>query len=304
MKIYLGGETPMSKEAGWSQAVEGWQIGRLGKIIKRRLFSYFFHGYKINNRLSKEVQLSRECGMDLFLDSGAYSAFTQQKIIPVESYADFIHQHGDIFSLIANLDDIDDIGGGSKSWDNLKALETMGCAVFPVFHYEDDEHYLKKMIDNYSFIALGGLVGAHRSKLRIWLDDIWQRFLIRDDRTARLNVHGFGLTDFELMARYPWYSIDSSSWLQTGMFGGCVFYENGKLHKIVFSDQSNDKRYFDGWHYNCLSSVDRIKATIDKWLERHGVTAQQCASHYSFRHLVNAATYQSLESCGTDRLNF
>src|SRR5262249_29502261 len=154
----------------WSTQVEGWQVGRLSNVIKRRLFSYFFHGYEINNRLSKEVQLARECGTDLFLDSGAYSAFTQDEVIPVESYADFINQHGDIFSEIANLDDIGDISGGSKSWDNLKALEAMGCAVFPVFHYDDDIRYLKKMIDNYSFIALGGLVGAHRSKLRAWLE--------------------------------------------------------------------------------------------------------------------------------------
>jgi hypothetical protein len=69
MRIFLAGESP------WSD----WHAGPLGRIITRRLYSYYYHGFKIGNRLSKEVKLAHECGMDLFLDSGAYSAFTAQK---------------------------------------------------------------------------------------------------------------------------------------------------------------------------------------------------------------------------------
>jgi hypothetical protein len=104
MRIFLAGESP------WPN----WQADPLGSIIKRRLYSYYYQGFNIKNRLSKEVKLSHKCGMDLFLDSGAYSAHTQQQTIPVESYASFINQHGDIFSLIANLDVIGDTG--PKSW--------------------------------------------------------------------------------------------------------------------------------------------------------------------------------------------
>ena len=186
MRIFLAGDSP------WSN----WQAGPLGRIIKRRLISYFYHGFKIGNRLTKEVRLSHACGMDLFLDSGAYTqekAKNEKTVITVDSYADFINQHGDIFSLIANLDVIGDTG--PKSWSNLKALESLGCPVIPVFHYQDDIRYLKKMLDNYPFIALGGLVGAHHDKLRIWLDEmvqilITQRWYTAAQR-ARLWVHGF-----------------------------------------------------------------------------------------------------------------
>jgi len=298
MKLYLAGETPLAKEEGWSRDVDGWQVGALSKVIKRRLFSYYFHGYHMGNRLSKEIQLAHDCGMDLFLDSGAYSAFTQQENIEVDKYASFINQHGDIFTVIANLDNIGDTG--PKSWANLKALESMGCNVFPVFHHQDDLVYLKKMLDgDYEFIALGGLVGASRNVLRDWLDTMWSKYLTHEDGTPRLRVHGFGLTDFELMARYPWHSIDSSSWVMAGIFGGCVFYERGKLWKVTFSDESPSTRDLDSWHYDRL--IPEQKAIVDNWLKPHGVTAQQCASHYSFRHLVNAATYQSLESTGVDK---
>ncbi len=298
MRVYLAGETPMSKDEGWSTEVDGWQTGALSKVIKRRLYSYFFHGFHTGNRLSKEIQIAHECGIDLFLDSGAFSAHTQKETIAVDKYASFIMQHGKIFSVIANLDDIGDVG--PKSWTNLKALENMGCKVFPVFHHQDDILYLKKMLDaGYPFIALGGLVGASRNVLRDWLDSVWSKYLTHEDGTPRLKVHGFGLTDFELMARYPWYSIDSSSWVMAGIFGGCVFYERGKLFKVVFSEDSPSKRELGSWHYNTLS--DEQKSVVDKWLLKYNVTAQQCAAHYSFRHLVNAATYQSLESTGVDK---
>lgn len=298
MRVYLAGEAPMSKEEGWAQNVDGWQVGALSTVIKRRLYSYYYHGYSIGNRLSKEVELALECKMDLFLDSGAYSAYTQKETIDVEQYGSFIRQHGEHFSLIANLDDIGDTG--PRSWNNLKALEAMGCNVFPVFHLEDDEKYLVKMLDEgYPFIALGGLVGASTNVLGNWFDRIWSKYLAQENGIPRTNVHGFGLTDFKLMKSYPWFSIDSSSWAMAGIYGGCVFYENDKLYKITFSTDNPDIRNFDGRNYEQLNSAQ--KATIDRWLLPHKVTAQQCASHYSFRHLVNAATYQSLEVLGTDR---
>src|SRR5262245_63628124 len=94
MKIYLGGETPMEKDAGWS-AQEGWQP--LSKVIKRRMFSFYYHGYQINNRVSKDLKLSIECNMDLFLDSGAFTAHTQNTTIELDRYVDFIQQHGKHF---------------------------------------------------------------------------------------------------------------------------------------------------------------------------------------------------------------
>lgn len=288
MKIFLGGTALMAKEG------DGWQVA-LSKVIKRRLFSYFFYGCKINNRLSTEIELAFDCNMELFLDSGAYSAFTQKETIDIEQYAEFIHAHGEIFSAIANLDDIGDTG--PKSWANLKELEQLGCRdVFPVFHYNDDIKYLKKMIDNYPLIGLGGLVGTSRKVLQEWLDRVWGRYLTKPDGTPRLRVHGFGLTDYKLMARYPWHSLDSASWAMAGIYGDCVFHENGKLFKVGFSDESPDQHKSEGWHYKRLT--DRQKEKVNGWLRPHNVTAEECASHYGFRHLVNAATYQSLESIG------
>jgi hypothetical protein len=302
MKVFLAGETPMSKDEGWGRDVEGWQTGALAGIIKRRLYSYYYHGFKRGNRIDKEVMISIEAGMELFLDSGAYSAHTQGESIDVEQYAAYIQEHGHHFTLRANLDDIGDTG--PKSWDNLKALESLGCThdkdlgVFPVFHAADDFAYLTKMLDGgYPFMALGGLVGASRNVLREWLDNVWAKYLVKDDGTPRIQVHGFGLTDTELMIRYPWFSVDSSSWVMTGIFGGCIFREGSMFYKVSFSDESPNKYEVNSWHYDRLTPPQQKR--VDAWLKHHDVTAQQLSSHYSFRHLVNARTFTEIEEMET-----
>lgn len=301
MKVYLAGETPMSKDEGWSNDVEGWQTGALAGIIKRRLYSYFYHGFKRGNRLDKEVLISIDAGMELFLDSGAFSAHTQGDVISVDKYAAFINEHGHHFAVRANLDDIGDTG--PKSWANMKELEKQGCDVFPVFHANDDFKYLTMMLDGgYEFMALGGLVGASRNVLRAWLDNVWAKYLVDAQGRPRIKVHGFGLTDTELMIRYPWYSVDSSSWVMTGIFGGCIFREDKTFYKVTFSDESPNKYELNSWHYDRL--VPAQQARVNAWLSRMGVTAKQLSSHYSFRHLVNARTFTEIEEMATPETFF
>jgi len=304
MKVYLAGETPMSKDEGWSRDVDGWQTGALASIIQRRLYSYYYHGFKRGNRLDKEVLISVDSKMELFLDSGAFSAHTQGETISIEQYADFIHQHGHLFTVRANLDDIGDTG--PKSWANWQRLREMKCDVFPVHHAADEDRYLNMILEQLNqptdFMALGGLVGASRNVLRTWLDRIWSQFLTNENGTPKLRVHGFGLTDTELMLRYPWYSVDSSSWVMTGIFGACIFRDGSTFYKVTFSDESPDKTSIGGWHYNNLVPAQRKK--VDGWLEHHGVTAEQLAGHYSFRHLVNARTFTEIELMETPKTFF
>lgn len=296
MKLFLAGETPLAKLDGWVR--DGIEITptMLTDVIKRRLFSYYYHNDK-GGSLDREVRESIRLGHDLFLDSGAYSAFTQGKSISVDEYAGFINRQGHHYGVRANLDDIGD--DGPKSWENLKALESNGCQVFPVFHYSDKEEYLVKMIDNYEYMALGGLVGTSVQLLQHWLDHVWSKYLTHPDGTARIGVHGFGMTSLPLIHRYPWASVDSSSAVMTSIFGSCLFHVKGKMVKVDFSDESPTKRNIKSWHYKSLPDVD--KAQVDKWIEPYGITAEQLGKHYSYRHVINFDTFQRIEEHHTTK---
>ena len=233
------------------------------------------------------------------MDSGAYTAFTQKVIITVDDYAAWINQHGHLFTVRACLDDTSK--NEQLSYNNQKALESQGCEVQPVFHAREDAQWLKRYLDEgYDYIFIGGMVPETTRWLMDWLDELFSKYLTNPDGTARVKMHGFGLTDQKLMFRYPWYSVDSTSWLMTSNFGGCTFLDpdTGQLVKVVMSEDSPEARRWSGWHYTNLTQEQQAK--VDGWLVPFGVTAEQCSTHYSFRDVVNAGTYQSMEAFATD----
>jgi hypothetical protein len=50
-------------------------------------------------------------------------------------------------------------------------------------------------------------------------------------------VHGFGLTSLPLMLRYPWYSVDSTTWLMTSRMGS-IYIPRWKNGKWVYDEMS------------------------------------------------------------------
>jgi hypothetical protein len=292
MKVYLAGEREAIEKSTGEPAL--WS-----RFVQRRLFSYYYHGCTTGNKPSSDLLASARRSLDLFLDSGAFTAFTQKVDIPLERYARFIQDTG-FWTVCSNLDDTSK--NEKKSYENQKALESLGAKVQPVFHTREDTRWLVKYLDEgYDYIFLGGMVPETTGWLMNWLDDLWDKFLINPDGTARVKVHGFGLTDQSLMFRYPWYSVDSTSWLMTGVFGACLFLTPSGARKVVFSSSSPQAKKIDGWHYETLPSV--LKRQVDRWLEPFGVTAAQCAEHYSYRDAVNAAVFQSMETLGTHRFH-
>ena len=286
MKVYLAGErlgvTPDGEVSPWL------------KYARRRLFSYYYHGRKNGGAPSTDVVDTHARGTDMFLDSGAFTAFTKDAVITVEEYAEFIHRTAHMWSARSSLDAI---GDAAKSYQYLKDLESLGCAVQPVFHAREDVAWLKKYLDEgYDYIFIGGMVPETTKWLRGWLDDLFDHYLTNSDGTPRVKLHGFGLTDQKLMFRYPWHSVDSSSWLMTGIFGACVFATPRGLRKVVFSEDSPQARNYKGWHYARLPVA--MQRQVDAWLEPFGVTAAQCATHYTFRDAVNAGTFQAMETMG------
>lgn len=296
MKVYLAGKFSGSD-------------GDIQLRMKRRLFSYWYH-HKGDQASQEVVEASDKYKLDLFLDSGAFTAFTQKVEIKVEDYAKYYHNVYQRFSVCSSLDAI---GDPAKSYKYLKDLESLGCQVQPVYHAREPIEWLCRYIDEgYDYIFIGGMVPETTNWLRYWLDGLFTNYLCTRDGKPRVKLHGFGLTDQTLMFRYPWYSVDSTSWIFTGMFGGCVFMTETGLEKVVFSNKSPaakkmNSQFYRGpemsgaFPYKHMKALQRQR--IDKLLERFGVTAAQCAESYQFRHIINATTFQEMEALAVDRFS-
>jgi len=200
----------------------------LNKYWKLRLWSYY-HLIITNAIMSKTKNK-----VDLFLDSGAFSAWTQKTEINIQEYIQFIKENEGVINVYANLDVI---GDAKATWRNQQIMERAGLNPIPCYHYGEDEKWLKLYIDRYEYIALGGMVKVGTEMLMKWLDPLFSKYLIDEKGFPVCKIHGFGLTSLPLMLRYPWYSVDSTSWVVTGRMGS-IYVPRYKVGKWIYDEQS------------------------------------------------------------------
>lgn len=166
------------------------------------------------------------------LDSGAFTFLNAQSNQDVNfedyvlEYADFINKHNiDLFFEL----DVDSVSGYEKVLEFRKLLELKtGKKCIPVWHKSRGLDAYKRLIKNYDYIAIGGIVTKEikRSEYKIFTH------LLTLAKSENCKVHGLGFTGPTNLRKYKFYSVDSASWLYGSMIG-CVYkYQDGDILKI------------------------------------------------------------------------
>ncbi|MEU5834497.1 hypothetical protein ABZ820_12605 [Streptomyces diacarni] len=172
----------------------------------RLLVSYHYH------RNTDLAALVAELGgdVDLFADSGAYSAATTGATIRLADYAAWLRHWAPLWTVQAGLDVI---GDHEATAANTARLHDAGLPVLPTFHLGSPWTVLEELCATHPYVALGGVAlhaagAAKQRPLMAWL--------VRCFRTAAehgTRFHGFGLTSAQIIKNLPFYSIDSSSYM-------------------------------------------------------------------------------------------
>lgn len=230
------------------------------------------------------VDAMRSNAAKVFIDSGAFSAYTLGVDIDLPTYCDYIKRNRDIIriedgSLMASV--LDGIGDPLKTYRNQLHMEALGVRPLPCFHAGEDERYLEWYVQNYEYITLGGMVGSSTKQLCIWLDRIWDRYLTDGSGNPRIKVHGFGITAIPIMERYPWYSCDSSSWIQTAAFGGVITPKHGPINV----SEKSPSRHDAGQHATTLTQIEQDY--LFQMLEKQGFTYERLSKVYESRAAYN-----------------
>lgn len=279
MKLYLAGVFTANFHKGgtsWNKLSD--REKEHHAEIRYMLESYHY----INN--PKYVKNIRNNGKKVFLDSGAFSAFTQGVKVDLVKYCNYIKDNQDILECASVLDSIGDPQG---TYDNQIAMEKQGVSPLPCFHYGEDPRWLEFYLSNYEYITIGGMVPISTPQLRIWLDRIWEKHLTDGAGRARAKVHGFGLTTLSLMERYPWYSVDSSSWVQISSNGNILLPDSGR--SIAISENSPARKQA-GKHFDNLPEPEQ--AVLREKIEALGFTIDDLHKKYESRWLFNIAAYR------------
>jgi hypothetical protein len=209
----------------------------------------------------------------LLIDSGAFTAWSTGKIIRVEEYAEWAHSfRAEWEPKTTSLDfmNLDVIGDQEKSWVNQRTLESLGMKPIPIFTYGAGFEHLDRALENYDYIALGGLVPymKYPKKLRSWLDACFSRVLAYRTKTGVMRrIHLLGISTAWIFFRYPCYSSDSTSWLSCFFFGRA---ESAGLKNLPFYDRSVTHRTVTG--HVIRTNIKNIKklcqTATDLWRSR------------------------------------
>lgn len=199
-----------------------------GRLETRILCSYAY--WPRVERLVEVIEEGIASGLklDLFMDSGAFSALNRGMKITVESYAQWLTPLLPHTRVFANLDVI---GDGDATFRNQLALEDrIGQQPMPVYHtgtpFEHLERYIKA---GYRNVALGGMADRNRRQPLSWTI---QCFKIAE--AAGVRLHGFGITDAKMIKMFPWDSVDSSGWLTGERFARISLFNSrtGKMEGV------------------------------------------------------------------------
>jgi len=164
-----------------------------------------------------------------FLKSEEYLTYKKQ-------YIDFLLQNKEHINIYANFDIINN---AEATWENQLEFESYGLKPIPVFHLGEDIKWLYNLLDRkYEYIALGGIIPNPVPTIQPVLDNVWSNILTDKKGMPKVKVHGFGVTSPRLIIRYPWYSVDSSSWIKIAAYGGVV------VPKII----NGEKDYSSSFH--------------------------------------------------------
>lgn len=224
MKIYFaGGDSYLSNK---------YDIVSLG--VTKILTSFF----GIREATIMKFYTSKASGvpLDFFLDCGAYSAWTQGKPIDIHEYAKFVQKHQEIINVYPNLDVKGDLAATIANQTILE--EQYGLHPIPVFHVNTLRwDVLEQYIEKYDYIALGAIAGERLGDefLIKALDNVFARA----KRNPTTKFHGFGFTVKKFLERYPFYSVDSTSWLAPIAYGQDM--GGGEIAKMHIKKRDNAK---------------------------------------------------------------
>ena len=237
----------------------------------------------------------------LFIDSGAFSAWTKGKEIDVDGYIEFINTNKDYFTVCASVDNIPGVPRSSyiaspedvkeaaeKTWENYlymrSKMEDINKLLY-TFHVGEPWEFLKQALEykdergHIPYIGLGGMVGKTKEIITSFLDEAYN--IIDHSSNPKVKVHAFGMTRADVLEMYPLTSADSTSWLQTANFGQITIGQKSICisdRKLLSSDSIFNK--------NAL-----LKEEVTRIANSRGFTLEQLSEDSNARLMFNVYNF-------------
>lgn len=231
----------------------------------------------------------------LFIDSGAFSVAHNGKTVDIDVYIDYINSNPDI-PIFVELDVIPFPVLNTTtarecceaSWKNylyMKERVTSPCWLLPLYHFGEPKEALLRILNTEvngelpGYIGIGGRHGVSTELQDRYFHEIFA--IIQKSDNPNVKVHAFGMTVIKLLEKFPFYSADSTTWLQLGINGNINTQSCGIVN--VSERQKFDKN-------NANAFPEHLKEKLNEELTRYGYTLEQVSTDYKARLKFNIDT--------------
>jgi len=252
MKLYAKEDKPILYLSGSSSGKEH-EEALVKHGCKFRCYSFAYcspKGFNYASKMAEALQASVDLGVGVMMDSSAASFhgllrrrnvgkhsrhdIEKMRDSVIANYVDFVKDKQKNWDWYVTFDYTHD---PTICWEMQDYLQERDIEPVPVYHSGQTldwfERYCKA---GYKLIGIGGTVQRRGyTQTRMVLDrifDIAEKYKVK--------THGFGVTSLSLMLMYPWYSVDSASWVKIAAYGSVLHVDEnrGIVCEMHFTDRN------------------------------------------------------------------
>lgn len=199
------------------------------------------------------------------------------------------------------------------TYDIWRDFKRAGFNPMPVVHYGEDMKWLKKYMGETDYLGIGGM--GTRGMFSVhdymqWADEVFR--IISDSKgRPKWKTHGFALTQYDMLKRYAWHSVDSTTAYRAssnGMFimpapimrnGKVVdFHYGGRPYWVPCTEGRGDSTH----HINRAGVT--TTAAVKAYLDMFGWTMDKVRETYAYRCVLGLSYYYHLADALTKRREY
>ena len=237
-------------------------------ICQTRYLESFFNLATFVDRKSPAVLQHKSLAKKFILDSGAFTYMKSNHNGKKPDWDTYIDEYS---KYIVDNDirqymelDMDNVVGYQKVLEFRKAIESKtGRQCIPVWHESRGFDEFRKMCDEYSYVAIGGMAvdsknikDTSRSDKQIEIISS----LVAYAHKHNTKVHGLGFTTIQYLPKIHFDSVDSTSWLRASVYGTLMYFDGNTIRRI-------EKRYRGEHLEGELTRVQLQEFNIREWLK-------------------------------------
>jgi len=211
---------------------------------------------------------------NMIIDSGAFSVWSRGESINIDAYKQFCVDVKRILPsethlYFVNLDVLPGKMGvrpteeqvedsAQRSWNNMLKLEDAGLKVINVYHQHEDLKWLDKLREHSDYIGISPANDVSMPEKLNWLKHVFG--MIRNT----IRTHGFAVTSHQQLYQFPFFSVDSSSWVTPARYGRIpIFRDDLTIGTVEYKDK---QQIMNNWDYLSHLGIEKIGA--DNWKDR------------------------------------